>query len=221
MVFTSNSSTSLLAIAASLLAIFLWPLRKQTTLMRRGFWLTLVALHLVMHGPVWALIGRVDLTGSSSGYHRQLLVDMCVRHFSNWWLLGYKNYNAWGYDTFDLCNQFVVQAVCGGLLSLVAYIAIFTRTFAAIGNARKEVEGDRSREWFLWCLGSALFSVVVAHFGINYPATMEIWLFALWSCISVVTFEAMRPVEAKVEIADGSHLESVPNLIEAQLGFRH
>lgn len=55
----------------------------------------------------------------------------------------------------------------------------------------------------LWCLGSALFSIVVAHFGINYPAMMEIGLFTLWVCISVVTSEAKRPAEAQVRsIAD-------------------
>ena len=50
----------------------------------------LVALHLVMKAPVWALIAHIDLTGSSSGYHRYMLVDNCIRHFSDWWLLGYK-----------------------------------------------------------------------------------------------------------------------------------
>jgi hypothetical protein len=213
MVFTSNSSSSLLALAATALAIFFWPLRKQMRLVRWALALTLVALHLVMKAPVWALISRVDLTGSSSGYHRFYLVDNCIRHFGDWWLLGYKHYDQWGFMMFDLCNQFVVQAVNGGLLALVAYIAIFSRSFAAIGKARKKVEGDRGREWFLWCLGSTLFSIVVAHFGINYPAMMEIGLFTLWTVISVATFEVKRPAEAKVEIPDDSHL--VPDLVGA------
>jgi hypothetical protein len=213
MVFTSNSSTSLLALAATALAIFFWPLRKQMRLIRWGLSLTLVALHLVMKAPVWALITRVDLTGSSSGYHRFYLVDNCIRHFSDWWLHGYKDYDQWGYLMFDMCNQFVVQAVCGGLLALVAYIAIFSRSFGAIGNARKMVEGDRGREWFLWCLGSALFSVVVAHFGINYPATTEIGLFVFWTVISVATFEATRLAEANVQIPEDSQL--IPDLVGA------
>ena len=213
MVFTSNSSSSLLALAATALAIFFWPLRKQMRLVRWALALTLVAVHLVMKAPVWALISRVDLTGSSSGYHRFYLVDNCIRHFGDWWLLGYKHYDQWGFMMFDLCNQFVVQAVNGGLLALVAYIAIFSRSFGAIGKARKKVEGDRGREWFLWCLGSTLFSIVVAHFGINYPAMMEIGLFTLWTVISVATFEVKRPAEAKVEIPDDSHL--VPDLVGA------
>lgn len=212
MVFTSNSSTSLLALLASLLGLAFWPLRKQMRLIRMGFAVTLLALHLAMKAPVWALIARVDVTGSSSGYHRYELVDNCIRHFSQWWLLGYKDYNLWGFCMFDLCNQFVVQAVCGGLLALVAYIAIISRSFGALGNARKKVEGDRRQEWLLWCLGDALFSVVVAHFGINYPAEMEMWLFALWASISMATFEALRPpATAKVEIPYASHL--VPRLV--------
>lgn len=214
MVFTSNSSTSLLALAAAVLGIAFWPLRERMVLVRRGLVLILVALHLVMKAPVWSLIARVDLTGSSSGYHRYYLVDNCIRHFSEWWLLGYKDYDKWGFMMFDLCNQFVVQAVTGGLLTLVAYIAIFSRSFGALGDARKKVRGDRHREWFLWCLGSALFSVVVAHFGINYPAMMEMWLFALWSCISVVTSEAMRPAEAEVEIPQDFPLPSIPDPVE-------
>jgi hypothetical protein len=206
MVFTSRSSTSLLALAATALAIFFWPLRKQMRLVRWGLALTLVALHLVMKAPVWALIARIDLTGSSSGDHRYKLVDGCIRHFSDWWLLGYKSYDQWGYGYFDVCNQFVVQALNGGLLALVAYVAIFSRSFGAIGKARKKVAGDRGREWLLWCLGSALFSVVVAHFGINYPAMMEIGLFVLWTIISVTAFDVKRPAEAKVEIPDDSHL---------------
>lgn len=199
MVFTSNSSTSLLALGATALAIFFWPLRKQMRLVRWGLALALVTLHLVMKGPVWALITHIDLTGSSSSYHRFYLVDNCIRHFSDWWLLGYKDYPNWGFMMFDCCNQFVVQAVGGGLLALVAYIAIFSRSFGSIGKARKKVEGNRGQEWLLWCLGSTLFSIVVAHFGINYPAMMEIGLFTLWAMISVATFEAGQATVRSVE----------------------
>ncbi|HTZ95279.1 MAG TPA: hypothetical protein VMB18_02705 [Terriglobales bacterium] len=212
-VITSNSSTSLLALAASVLAIFFWPIRKQMRLVRWAIVLTLVALHLVMKGPVWALITHIDLTGSSSSYHRYYLVDNCIRHFSEWWLMGYKDYNKWGFMMFDMCNQFVVQAVNGGLLGLVAYIMIFSRSFGAIGRARRRVEGDRRHEWFLWCLGSSLFSVVVAHFGINYPATMEIGLFTLWVCASVAASEARQPVNAKLEIKGNA--SQVPELVGA------
>jgi hypothetical protein len=192
MVITSNSSTSQLALGGSLLGLAFWPLRKQTRQIRWAFSLTLIALHMAMHGPVWSLIARIDLTGSSSGYHRYYLVDNCIRHFSDWWLLGYKYYDQWGWDMWDLCNQFVVVALTGGLISLVFYIAIYSRSFGAVGKARKQVNGDRRQEWLLWCLGSALFANVVAHFGINYMAQMMMSIFPLVACISVAAFEARQ-----------------------------
>jgi hypothetical protein len=199
MAITSNSSTSWMAFGGSLVGLGFWPLRKQMRLVRWGFALTLVTLHLVMKAPVWALIARVDLTGSSSSDHRYKLVDATIRHFSDWWLLGYKYYNLWGWDMWDTCNQFVDVAVKGGLLTLVCYIAIFSRSFGAIGTARKQVSGDRGRELLLWCLGADLFANVVASFGINYMTQLVMSLFPLLACISVATFEARRAKVRSVE----------------------
>ena len=47
-------------------------------------------------------------------------------------------------------------------------------------DGKETVNGDRSREWLLWCLGVDLFANVVAHFGINYMAQL------MMSCVSLV-----------------------------------
>ena len=86
MVLTSSSSTSWMALMGSLLGLAAWRLRKNMRSIRWGFVMVLVGLQLVMKAPVWALIARVDLTGSSSGYQRYQLVDMTIRHFGDWWL---------------------------------------------------------------------------------------------------------------------------------------
>jgi hypothetical protein len=198
MVVTSYSSTSWMAFLGGLLGIAFWPIRKQMRVVRWGLVSILVGLQMVMKAPVWALIARIDLTGSSSGYQRYQLVDMCIRHFSAWWLLGTKSYTSWGWDSWDLCNQFVAVALTGGLLTLIFYIAIFKRSFRAIGMTRKLVNGDHKQEWLLWCLGSALFGTVVAHFGINYMAQLIMGFFPLVVCISVATFEARQTVAVKV-----------------------
>jgi len=192
MVITSNSSTSQLALIGCFVGLGFWPLRKKMRLIRWGLAMMLVGLHMVMKAPVWALIARIDLTGSSSGYQRFFLVDMTIKHFTTWWLIGTPDYPNWGWDAWDLCNQFVAVALTGGLLALIFYIAIFSRSFGAIGNARKRVNGDRRQEWLLWCLGSTLFATVVAHFGINYVAQLLIGFFSLVACISVTTFEARQ-----------------------------
>jgi hypothetical protein len=201
MVITSHSSTSWMAFGGSLVGLGFWPLRKRMRLVRWGFALTLVALHLVMHAPVWSLIARVDLTGSSSSWQRYFLVDATIRHFSDWWLLGYKYYNLWGWDMWDTCNQFVDVALKGGLLTLICYCAILSRSFGAIGTARRRVSGDRAQEWLLWCLGADLCANVVASFGINYSAMLLMSLFPLLACISVASLEAGRPAARRAEAA--------------------
>lgn len=228
MVFASHASTSWMAYGGSLVGLGFWPLRKRMRLVRWGLVAILVGLHLVMHGPVWSLIEKVDLTGGSSSYHRYMLVDNCIRHFGDWWLIGYKYYGNWGFDMWDLCNQFVVAAVTGGLVTLVLFVAIYRRSFGVIGTARKHVDGDRRQEWLLWCLGSALFANIVASFGINYMVQLMMCFSSLLACISVATYAARQATVRCVEAPDREQFASArgvagsdPRLNEASLGRWH
>jgi len=202
MVITSHSSTSSMALGGSLVGLAFWPLRERMRLVRWGLVIILVGLQLVMKAPVWALIGRIDLTGASSSYQRYMLVDQTIRHFSDWWLLGYEYYNLWGWEMWDTCNQFVDIALKGGLLTLACYITVLSRSFGAIGTARKQISGNRSQEWLLWCLGSAVFATVMAQFGINYMAQLMLGFFPLLACISVATFEVRQASARIVEAAN-------------------
>jgi hypothetical protein len=184
---TSNSSTSLLALAAGIAAMLMWPIRKKMRTVRWGIVAALVGLQLVMKAPVWFLIAHIDLTGGSSSYHRAELVDQFIRHFWDWWLIGVKDTGSWGWDMWDAQNQFVNVGETGGLIAFVLFLAMIARSFARLGNARKTVEGDTEREWFLWVLGAALFSNVVAFFGVNYFDQTKFAWFSLLAMISAVT----------------------------------
>ncbi len=149
---TSNSSTPLLAYTAGIVGLAFWPLRGRMRAFRWGLVFTLVGLHLVMKAPVWALIARIDLTGSSSGYHRFMLVDNCIRHFGEWWLIGVKDYDSWGWDMWDLSNQYVAYAVTGGLVTLRFLHCDDLAELWATWDQKKMGAGDRRQEWFFWCL---------------------------------------------------------------------
>jgi hypothetical protein len=152
-----------------------------------------------MHGPVWSIIEHIDVASGSSSYHRYLLIDTFLRHFGDWWLLGTRDNGSWGWEMWDTCNQFVAVGVTGGLFTLVAYIMILKRSFAAVGNAREQVNGDRRQEWFLWCLGASLFANTVAQFGINYMVQLQMVFFPLLVCISVATSEARQAMNRSME----------------------
>jgi hypothetical protein len=200
MTITCYASTTLISYAAGVLALCIWPLRKRMQLLRVGLVAALVGLHLVMNGPVWSLIEKVDLTGSSTSYHRYMLIDNFIRHFGDWWLLGFRDYQNWGWDMWDLSNQYVANGLTGGLLSLALFIALIVLCFARLGTARKRVAGDHREEWFLWCLGSALFAHVVAYFGIGYFDQLQFsWytLLAIISCATAASVQSRvnRPVQ--------------------------
>jgi hypothetical protein len=153
-----------------------------------------------MKAPVWALIARIDLTGSSSGTHRYMLVDNFMRHFRDWWIVGFKDYNTWGWDMWDLSNQFVAYGLGGGLVTLVLFITVLSRCFSGVGRARRLV-ANRSEEWFFWCLGAALFAHVVAFFGMSYFDQMQFALYALLAIISVAVSQVTRPSVQKTASA--------------------
>jgi hypothetical protein len=208
MVITSYSSTSWLALMGSFVGLAFWPFRTKMRVIRWGLVLGLVSLHMVMKAPVWALIARIDLTGSSSADQRYMLVDMTIRRFKDWWLLGTKDYVTWGWGSWDLCNQFVAVALTGGLLALICYVAIFVRGFSALGTARKLAEGDREQEWLFWCLGSTLFATVIAHFGINYMAQLIMGFFPVVVCIFIATSTAKRAISQTSAVPDQGQLTS-------------
>jgi hypothetical protein len=189
-VLTSNSSTPLGAYIWGVLALCLWPLRKNMRTIRWVLAITLLGLHLVMKAPVWALIARVDFTGSSSGYHRYMLVDNCIRHFWDWWLLGTKDYANWGWDMFDLCDEYVVRALTGGFVTFFFFLAIICWSFGKIGTARKLAAGNRKQEWLLWALGASLLAHVMAYFGISFFDQTQVEWFTLLSLISVAVSQA-------------------------------
>ena len=190
MAFAANSSTALFGLIGGLIALSFWPIRRYMRVVRWAIVTIIVSLHMVMKAPVWHLISRVDLTGGSSSYHRYQLVNQCILHFWDWCLIGTKNYGDWGWEMWDLSNQYVATADTAGLLPFILLLAIIVLGFKYLGIARRAAEGDRSHERFIWALGASLFANVVAFFGISYfDQTVVAW-YTILSMICASTFVA-------------------------------
>jgi hypothetical protein len=216
--FAANSSTALLGFIAGLVGLCFWPLRKQMRAVRWAIVLTLISLHLVMKAPVWHLISRIDLAGGSSGYHRYQLINQCILHFSEWCLIGTKYYGDWGFDMWDLSNQYVWIADTSGLIPLACFLAMIVLGFKYLGKARRAYKWKRSQELFIWAMGSSLFANAVAFIGIGYfDQTIVVW-YALIAMICATAFaarSAQRNATPEVALAE-SHSNSTPES-EAEL----
>jgi hypothetical protein len=185
MVFTANSSTPLLAYAAGVLGLLLWPVRRKMKFVRWGIVATIVLLALVMDAPVWFVIAHINVVGGSGGYDRAFLIDTCMRHIKDWWLIGTNQNGNWGYDMWDMSDQFVAEAETGGILTIVCFIAIISKSFGRLGTMRKQVRPKQ--QWLLWCLGSIMLAHIFAFFGVAYWDQTQVWWFAFLAMICAVT----------------------------------
>jgi hypothetical protein len=217
MTITSASATPMLALVGGMIALCLWPLRRQLRSIRWGVLVTLVCLHLIMKAPVWALIQRIDIVGGSSGWHRYELIDESIRHFWDWWLVGVKNPSSWGYYMGDLSNAYMSEAVKGGLLSLVTFIGIIWQGFRRLGTARKRAAVNRNRplELLLWAFGATLFSNAVAFIGIWYfDQSFVIWFTVLAMICAITSVSGYPTSECKVARTSRFVLEGIPEVAE-------
>lgn len=192
---TANGSTPILAYAAGVLALCLWPLRNRMRVVRWSIVAVLVSLHMVMNAPVWHLISRIDISGGSSGYHRYMLIDQCIRHFWDWWLIGVQDTSTWGWDMWDTANQYVGLCDGSGLLPFLLFLAILVYGFRFVGKTRRRLEKNRYAALFLWAVGSALFANVVAFFGISYWDQTQVAWYVLLAMISTAALDAKTNVQ--------------------------
>ncbi len=71
MVFASASSGPILSALFGIGALFMWHWRHRMWLLRWFPRLGYIGLDLIMNAPAYYLLARIDLTGSSTGWHRR------------------------------------------------------------------------------------------------------------------------------------------------------
>ena len=194
MMLTTASSTPVLAYVAGVGSLFLWPIRRSMRVVRWGIVLTIASFAVVMKAPVWFIVAHVNVIGGSGGYDRAYLIDVFIRHFKDWWLIGTNQTGNWGYDMWDLSNQFVAEGETGGLLTFICFIAMISRSFSRLGRMRNQVGPNQG--WLCWSLGAVMVAHIFAYFGVSYWDQTRIWW---WACLAMIsaTTVALQPVRAK------------------------
>jgi hypothetical protein len=213
MAIASHSSTCLAGVLAGFFALGLWPVRSGLRLIRWGIVVTLVSLHMVMKAPVWHLVARLDLAGGSSSWHRFNLIDTCIHHFWDWWLVGTNANPDWGWDMWDTADQYVANAYRGGLLGLIFFIAILVYGFKYVGRARQDAT-DKKDQLFFWALGATLFAFTMSFIGISlWDQSIVEWymLLAMIGAVAVPQVHAAKEqVETAVEQTSAASVEIQP-----------
>ncbi|TVQ61649.1 MAG: hypothetical protein EA378_07840 [Phycisphaerales bacterium] len=163
-----SSSTPVIATAAVVFAGAMWFLRHYLRHMLIGLAVVLFCLHFAMNNPVWHLISRVDLIAGNTGYHRYRLIDSAINNFSEWALFGTQATGHWGHQMFDITNQYILEGVRAGFISLALFVTIIVICFIELGRSVRATAWSGWRSALIWGLGATMFAHVTSFFGISY-----------------------------------------------------
>lgn len=194
-VICTASSTPLAGLGAVLVGMAFYPLRESMRTVRWAVGLGLVGLHMVMNKPVWHLIGRIDLVGGSTGYHRYRLIDTAINRVGEWGLLGTRSTAHWGWGLQDVTNQYILEGVRGGLVTMCLFFTAIAIAFGCAGRARSLACRSRSKEPMAWALGVTLFAHCMCFLAVSYFGQITvIWYMLLAGVGSVSAMASTSPL---------------------------
>ncbi len=199
-VYLSNSGGPLSALAMGVVAWAIWPLRKKMKHLRWAMVLGISLLALIMKAPIWYIFARVSSITGGTGWHRSYLIEVSMRHFDRWWLVGlpisetrgWFPYNLASTGGADMTNQFIALGLQGGIAAIVLFLVFLTQAYKFLGRALASLRSDTQRysvenEYLLWGLGATVTVHISNFLGITYWD--QFWL--LWllhmAAVSAIT----------------------------------
>jgi len=207
MIWMTASSTPILTVAAVAVLLLAFPLRQYTGMASWGVLAMVIALDIVMKAPVWHLVSRVGVVSGSTGWHRFYLIDQSIRHFPQWMLLGTRNTGAWGWGLEDVTNQYILEGVRGGFLTLVLFcVVLFVGARAVLRLSLRS--RDLSKSYLAW----GLFVTVIAHclsfIGVSYFGQIDLIWYLLLASVAFAysqVYEVPQRVERVAVAARPQH----------------
>jgi hypothetical protein len=190
------------------ITLAIWPLRNKMRSIRWGVFILILTLHIFMQAPVWYLMSKFGHLIGGTGWHRAYLVDQSLRYIKEWWLVG-TNYTAhWmpyrlpsNPNMADITNQYLVEGVHGGLITMFLFIGIIVVCFKVIGKGMANTDDASHLKKVIWALGAALFVHAVTFMSVSYFDQIIVAWYLLLAMISVVLDTIVKsPVPVNAEI---------------------
>jgi hypothetical protein len=191
MVYACASSGPIVSAVAGIAALMAWRFRFHMRAVRWAAVALYLALDLAMQAPAYYLIARVDLTGSSTGWHRARLIESSLRHLSEWWIVG-TDYTrhwmptgiTWSSDHTDITNHYLNMGVFGGLPLMLLFVAVLAKAFGLVGRGLRAASakdavtaGDTGHQFLLWACGASLFAHAATCISVTYVDQSIIFLY--------------------------------------------
>ncbi|MEZ5276840.1 MAG: hypothetical protein R3F07_10720 [Opitutaceae bacterium] len=204
MVFACGSSGPMMSAIFAIGALFLWRYRTHMRTLRWMAVLTYIGLDLVMKVPAYYLLGRFDLAGGSTGWHRAELINSGIRHLDEWWLAG-TDYTrhwmptgvSWNPNHTDITNHYLAMGVLGGLPLMILFIVVMVIGFSYVGQSIRAIpETEQESQRFVWALGASLFANAATCISVSYFDQSFVFLYLTLGSIASVKSMVTRKKSA-------------------------
>jgi len=192
-VICAGSSGALMASVYGVLGLMFWVLKDKMRIVRWTLVGLVIGLQLFMKAPVWYVLARLSSLTGGTGWHRAYLIDQAIRYFGEWWLIGTKVTAHWmptglliDPTKADITNQYLVQGVNGGIITMILFIIIVVQGFRGVGHAVRGFPAHRFADRFLvWAMGASLFAHAVSFISVSYFDQIQVFWFFLMAIIAI------------------------------------
>jgi hypothetical protein len=218
-ILACSSSTPVMAVIFAAIGWSLYRFRGWMRTLRWSLLGLLVLLHLLMNAPVWHLISRVNVVGGSTGWHRYNLIDKAITNVHEWWLVGIQSTAHWGYGLQDVTNQFVLEGVRGGLVTLVLFVLLIAVAIKRVGRVREAAEAAPTiyPRMLAWGLGVCLFVHITSFMAVSYfGQIIVVWYLTLGTIGGLPTHQTL-PATRRVVYSRRTPHTTAPKLVTAPM----
>jgi hypothetical protein len=209
-VYFTASSTPVMAVLMGIVGAGMFFLRRFMGYVCLGVFLLLVFMHLSMKMPVWHLIARINIAQGNTGYHRYMLIEGAIHHFSEWFLIGTKSTAHWYWAAEDITNQFILEGVRGGFLTLALFVATIVIAFRLVGKTWRQSTMTTPGIALMWSMGVALFVHCTNFIAVSYFGQAGLVWFLLLAMIASVAEQAEQSTSLIVPVAGVGQGRGVP-----------
>jgi hypothetical protein len=112
-------------------------------------------------------------------------MDQAIHHFPQWMLLGTKDTSAWGLGLGDVTNQFILEGVHGGFVTLVLFcVILFIGARAAVRLSMRW--GDKRESYLAWGVFVTLIGHCLSFIGVSYFGQITMIWYLLLASVAFV-----------------------------------
>ena len=117
-----------------------------------------------------------------------------IRNIGDWFFLGVRDTTHWGFWLHDVTNQYVLQGVRGGFVTMMLFLTLTVFAYYGLTRVVRQYP-DRSRpQRVAWCIGAAVFAHMVMFLAVSYFGQITfLWTLMLALCGSLTPVATARP----------------------------